>query len=163
MTKIRTDIPHLSAFTEKYFYFRLYRADVRLYIEFPTLDLGIYQDGVFVSLLNLNQHTHTEKLTYHPVPKIKMVLFLDALYRASKNLEPFLSISTRLFKLILDDYQDKAETLELSPELYRKIKTMYWGVLQENATEELIENGFRIVMEDAMKLYTKEMLREISP
>lgn len=142
----------------KYFYYQLYRPDVCLYLELPTNDLGVYQDGVFISLLDEQLSASSEPVRYVEVPNIKAVIFLDALYQASKGMEPFLSISTRLYKLLLDDHQHKAADIDLDAELYTKIKTIYRGILQENAADALIEQGFEIVVQDAVRITTEWML-----
>lgn len=152
------DINLPDSLSTKYFYYQLYRPDVELYLEVPTLDLGVYQEGVFISLLDEKLESSSSEKSYVAVPKIKSVIFLDALYKASKGMEPFLTISTRLYKNIVDDHQDKAVELNLDAELFTKIKTIYWGILQENATEGLIEQGFEIVMKDAINLSTEWMV-----
>ncbi len=146
----------------KYFYYQLYRPDVRLHIELPTHDLGVYQDGIFASLLDEEVSKENAALKYVEAPKIKAVIFLDALYKASKGMEPFLSISTRLFKLLVDDHQVKATEIDLDAELFTKIKTIYLGILQESAADELIEKGFEIVVQEAIQLSTEWMLETVS-
>lgn len=147
----------------RYFYYQLYRPDVSLHIELPTHDLGVYQDGIFVSLLDEDvSKENGAAFQYVEVPKIKAVIFLDALYKASKGMEPFLSISTRLFKLLVDDHQNKAAEIDLDAALFTKIKTIYLGILQENAADELIEKGFEIVVQEAIQLSTDWMIETVS-
>lgn len=141
----------------KYFYYQLYRPDVRLHLELPTNNLGVYQDGVFISLLD-EESLPAAAPRYVEVPKTKAVIFLDALYQASKGMEPFLSISTRLYKLLVDDHQNKAAEIDLDVELFTKIKTIYWGILQENAADALIDKGFEIVVQDAVRISTEWMI-----
>ncbi|MCO5231792.1 MAG: hypothetical protein M9958_11635 [Chitinophagales bacterium] len=144
------------------FYYQIYKPDILLHVEIPSLDLGIYQQGVFTSILNNSTDKFpTTSSQYQEVPKIKTVIFLDALYKASKGMEPFLSISTRLFKLIVDSHQKKAETLDLDIELYTKIKTIYWEILQENATDELINKGFEVVVQEAIHICTEWIVEEV--
>ncbi|HZH67990.1 MAG TPA: hypothetical protein VFD65_02215 [Chitinophagales bacterium] len=142
----------------KYLYYQLYRPDIELYIEQPTLDLGVYVDGLFVSFLDEELDKSSNQFTYHPVPKIKTVIFLDALYQASKGMEPFLSIATRLFKLFVDDHQSKAADMDLDLELFDKIKTMYWATIQDKAPKELINEGFEIVVNEAAKICVEWMM-----
>lgn len=152
------DVKTPASLSTKYFYFQLYRPDVRLHLEIPTLDMGVYDEGVFISLLDEKVEQSSSEKSYVEVPKMKTVIFLDALYKASKGMEPFLTISTRLFKNIVDDHQDKAADLELDSELFTKIKTIYWGILQENAADALIEQGFEIVVGEAIESATQWML-----
>lgn len=142
----------------KCFYYQLYRPDISLHLALPANDLGIYQDGIFISLLDEQLSETPTKVRYVEVPKIKAVIFLDALYQASKGMEPFLSISTRLYKLLVDDHQNKAAEIDLDAELFTKIKTIYWGILQENAADALIDQGFEIVVQDAVKISTEWMI-----
>ena len=145
----------------KYLYYQLYRPEIHLHIEQPTLDLGVYVDGLFVSFLDEEIDKVGGQFTYHRVPKIKTVIFLDALYQASKGMEPFLSISTRLFKLIVDDHQSEAADLDLDLELFEKIKTMYWGTIQDKAPNELIDQGFEIVVHEAAEICAEFMLGKL--
>lgn len=146
----------------KYLYYQLHRPDIDLHLELPSQDLGIYVDGDFISLLDETiEKDATTPPTYHAVPKIKTVIFLDALYQASQGMEPFLSISTRLFKLIVDDHQEKAADLDLDEELYNKIKVMYWGIIQEKAADELINKGFELVMNKALEICKDWMLTQV--
>lgn len=152
------DVKTPASLATKYFYYQLYRPDVQLHLEIPTLDMGVYADGVFISLLDDTIEPTTAEKFYVEVPKMKTVIFLDALYKASKGMEPFLTISTRLYKNIVDDHQDKAVDLVLDAELFTKIKTIYWGILQENAADALIEQGFEIVVSEAIASATQWMI-----
>lgn len=156
-----SDIKISEAFATKYFYFQLYRPEVKLHLEVPSLELGVYQDGVFVSLLEEAVEINDAEVRYVEVPNIKAVIFLDALYRACKGMEPFLTISTRLYKNIVDDHQSKAVEIDLDAELFTKIKTIYWGILQENATDELIEQGFEIVVKEAIQFSAEWMVQRV--
>lgn len=150
-----------NALATKYFYYQLYRKDIQLHLELPTLDLGVYQDGVFISLLDETIPSSEKVKSYVEVPNVKAVIFLDALYKASKGMEPFLSISTRLYKNLVDDHQNKVVDIDLDAELMTKIKTIYWGILQENATEDLMEKGFEIVVQEAIVSSTEWMVKSV--
>lgn len=150
-----------EVFIEKYFYYKIFKPDFIFHLELPTLDLGVYSDGIFVTFIEIEKGDENTPKKYLEAPNINLIRFLDALFIASKKMEPFLTISTRLYKLIVDDYQDKSTELELDLEMYNKIKTMYWGILQEKATDELMEKGFELVMSEAMKTYVEKMLQDL--
>ncbi len=154
------EIKNTAEIGQTLFYYQLYHPEIQLHIELPSQDLGVYKNHVFASLLESNIAKEEIQYSYQLAPKIKAVVFLDALYQASKGMEPFLTISTRLFKLIVDEHQDKAVDQDLDVELYTKIKTIYWNILQEDAAESLINQGFEIVVQDAIKIYTEKLLTE---
>ncbi|MCO5247943.1 MAG: hypothetical protein M9887_03215 [Chitinophagales bacterium] len=149
-------------FIEKYFYYQIFKPNFQLSIDLQHKDLGVYESGIFISIIG-NESTIDQNLDgrFVQASKVNLLKFVDAMFVVSKKLEPLLSISTRLYKLLLDDYQDKAIDLHLDTEMYQKIKTMYFGILQENATDELIEKGFEISMSDTMKVYVEKMLDEL--
>ena len=152
----------IQALGIKYFYYQIYRPEIQLFLELPTCDLGVYQEGNFASLLDQPLPQSTYPRRYEKIPKIKTVYFLDALFHACKGMEPFLTISTRLYQLIVQDMQGHAVDLDLDVVFFTKIKTMYYEILQENAKDELIEKGFEIVIEEAIKIITKHMLEQLS-
>lgn len=146
------------------FYYQIYKPEITISIELPSKDLGIYHQNNFISLLNISiDKTGISEFYYYEIPKIKTVIFLDALFKASKGMEPFLSISTRLYKLIVDSHQEKSEILDLDFELYTKIKTIYWEILQEDATDELINKGFEIVIQEAIRISTDWVIEQLVP
>ncbi|HUH73433.1 MAG TPA: hypothetical protein VLZ75_03400 [Chitinophagales bacterium] len=153
---------HMETLGQTLFYYQLYHPKLHLYVELPTNDLGVYENEVFASLIEgkIEKEEYLE-YTYIEAPKIKSLIFLDALYQASKGMEPFLSISTRLFKLIVDEFQDRAVERDLDLNLYNIIKTTYWNILQEDASETLINKGFETVVQDAMKICIKNLLKEV--
>ena len=156
------DIKNTTEIGSKLFYYQLYHPEIQLHIELPSCDLGVYQNGVFASLLGTSiEKIKGQEYLYPKIFKIKSVVFLDALYQACKGMEPFLTISTRLFKLTVDDFQEKAVEQDLDIALYDKIKTIYWSILQEDASENLINQGFEIVIQDAMKICTENLLKEL--
>lgn len=156
------DIKNTTEIGSTLFYYQLYHPEIQLYIELTSKDLGVYQNGIFASLIQGDiEKPEGLEFTYQEAPKVKSVVFLDALYQASKGMEPFLTISTRLFKLIVDDHQQQSSEQVLDAELYQKIKTIYWNILQEDASESLINQGFEIVVQEAMKICTEKMLEEI--
>lgn len=156
------DLKKTKEFGSTLFYYQLFHPTIQLFIELPSMDLGVYENVTFASLINgeLKKQEGLE-YSYQKAPKIKAVVFLDALYQACKGMEPFLSISTRLFKLIVEDHQAKAVEIDLDLELYDKIKTIYWGILKEDASESLINQGFEIVVQDAVKIFTEKLMKEI--
>ena len=156
------DIKNTTEIDSTLFFYQLYHPQIQLHIELPSKDLGVYENKVFASLIQGDIQKQEElEYTYQEAPKVKSVVFLDALYQSSKGMEPFLTISTRLFKLIVDEYQDKAAEQDLDIELYQKIKTIYWNILQEDASQSLINQGFEIVVQKAMKICTDKMMEEI--
>lgn len=156
------DIKNITEIGSTLFYYQLYHPEIQLFFELPSKDLGVYQNDIFVSLLDNNiEKQKGLEYSYQKVAKVKSVIFLDALFQASKGMEPFLTISTRIFKLIVDDYQEKAAEQDLDIELYDKIKTIYRTILQEDAADTLINQGFEIVVQEAMKICTEKILEEV--
>lgn len=154
--KKKIDINTLS---DTLFYYQLYKPEIELFFEINSSDMGIIQRNQFKSAIHPEIPKQIiESANYQKIPKIKSVIFLDALFIASKGLEPFLTISTRLYKLLVDDLQDKAAELDLDEALFTKIKTIYWSVLQEEATEDLMEHGFEIVTQEAMLICTRKII-----
>lgn len=156
------DIKNITEIGSTLFYYQLYHPEIQLFFELPSKDLGVYQNDIFVSLLDNNiEKQKGLEYSYQKVAKVKSVIFLDALFQASKGMEPFLTISTRIFKLIVDDYQEKAAEQDLDIELYDKIKTIYRTILQEDAADTLINQGFEIVVQEAMKICTEKIMEEV--
>ncbi len=153
---------HIDTLGQTLFYYQLYHPEIQLFIELPSKDLGVYEKEVFASLLPIEiEKSKDIEYSYQKAPKIKTLIFLDALYQASKGMEPFLSISTRLFKLTVDEFQDQAVERDLDLNLYNIIKTTYWNILQEDASETLINKGFETVAQDAMKICTNHLMKEL--
>jgi len=150
-------------FCSTFFYYSLYRPEMELSLDKATADLGVYADGHFVSLLCPGEVVEIPEPSGRiaALPGIKTVVFLDELYKASKGMEPFLTISTRLYKLIVDDHQTAAADLDMDQELFEKIKSIYWSILQEDASGQLINEGFRIVTDEAITACVHQLVAEI--
>ncbi len=157
------DLKIITEFGSTLLYYQLFHPNIQLHIERPSNDLGVYENEVFASLINGDlEKQNGLDYNYIKAPKIKTVIFLDALYRASKGMEPFLSISTRLFKLTVDEFQEKAVDKDLDFNFYEIIKTTYWNILKEDASESLINQGFETIIQDTMKIITDKLLEDLS-